>query len=379
MTLSKSPDVRQTRSDPGGRAPYLRNAWYVGALARDLSDGPLARVLLDEPIVFYRRGDRTPAALADRCPHRFVALSLGHVRGDELECGYHGLRFTGDGSCVFNPHGKHLIPRGADVRAYPVVERFGFIWIWPGDAASADARLIPDYGFLEDPNLALFHDFLRIAGNYQLIVDNLLDLSHVEFLHPMLAQSGGVAAHRAEFLQEGDTVISNHWKPNVPLAPFHKRFWTSSADRADVRSNIRWTAPGRLLHDVGSTEVGAPISEGFSLTTAHLITPETEFSSFYFWGTSYNRLVDDADVLGQTSAMIKMIFETQDGAMVAAQQRAMGSSSDITAGHPINLEPDESATRARRILARMIREEASSEQNAVSHKGSGQTVAALAR
>jgi vanillate O-demethylase monooxygenase subunit len=120
---------------------------------------------------------------------------------------------------------------------------------------------------------------------------------------------------------------------------------------------MRWTAPARLHHDVGATEVGAPVAEGFTHTNVHLITPETPLSCTYFWGSGYNRLVDDAEVLRQMREATQTIFETQDGTMIAAQQRAMGPSVDLVAQHPVMLEPDEPAIRARRILARLIREE----------------------
>ena len=215
---------------------------------------------------------------------------------------------------------------------------------------------MPDYAFLDDPAQARFHDMLDVRGNYELVVDNLLDLSHVEYLHPMLAQSEGVAAHRTEFFQEGDTVISNRWRPKKsrPRPVRSGSSWESPSERADTRTNMRWSAPARLLHDLGATEIDAPIADGFTQTNvAHLITPETALSSHYFWGCAYNRRRDDPEVLHEMRAMTRAgSSRPKNAVVIEAQQRAMGTSTSLVAQRPVMLEPDEPARfAARRILA----------------------------
>jgi phenylpropionate dioxygenase-like ring-hydroxylating dioxygenase large terminal subunit len=338
---------------------YLRNAWYVGALSRELNEQPLGRVILDESLVFFRAADGSPVAVADRCPHRFVPLSLGKVKQGELECGYHGLRFGRDGVCVANPHGNKAVPRGANLRHYPIIERYGFIWIWTGDIERADQSLMPTFPFLDSPDqFTAVHGYLPVAGNYQLVVDNLLDLSHVEFLHPMFSQAEGVAGHRTEFFQDGDVVVANRWKPNVPLHGLAGRmFWTSPSTRSDARSHMRWSAPSYLDFDLGATEVGASVEEGICLPNAHLVTPETEFKSHYFWSVARNRLLDDEAMSVRLHDVVDRIFRTEDGPIIEAQQRSMGLTSDLMSLHPVTLDPDIPAVRARRVLARRIEEE----------------------
>jgi vanillate O-demethylase monooxygenase subunit len=338
---------------------YLLNTWYVGALSEEVSATPLRRELFDEPVVLYRTAAGAPVALADRCPHRFVPLSMGKVKGSELECGYHGLRFDSDGMCTANPHGKQVIPARTRVRSYPILERLGFVWIWPGDPARADSALLPDYYFLKaGSGFASSLGMLTIDGNYQLLADNLLDLSHTEYLHPFIANSEGIARHNTEFLQDGDTVIANRWKPNCPVAGAVKAFfWDSPSERYDGRSNIRWDAPSRLVLDTGGTEVGAPIEEGPQFMQVHLLTPRTEFSTHYFFGFAYDRKKDDPELGKKIVQAAHHIFATEDGPMVEAQQRAMGATSDLIAQRPVMLEPDEPAIRARRVLARLIAEE----------------------
>ena len=125
---------------------YLRNVWYVAAWDHEVpADRPLARTILGERLVFFRDADGRPQALFDRCPHRFAPLSMGKVVDGCIQCPYHGLQFGGDGACTRNPHGSGLIPKAAQVRSYPVVERWSVLWIWIGDAAQADPELIPNF------------------------------------------------------------------------------------------------------------------------------------------------------------------------------------------------------------------------------------------
>ena len=151
--------------------PYLRNAWYVAAWSDDIGDGKLvARTIMDEPIVLYRKADGSVAAIEDRCAHRFAPLSMGKiVGGDRIQCAYHGLEFDGTGACVRNPHGAKNIPPRARVKGYPVVEKHKAVWVWMGDTP-ADAAKVPDFGVLDNvPEIyTTKRDSITIRANYQL-------------------------------------------------------------------------------------------------------------------------------------------------------------------------------------------------------------------
>jgi vanillate O-demethylase monooxygenase subunit len=161
---------------------FLRNYWYVAAYDHELAPRPFRRIVLGEPIVLYRIEDGTPVALEDRCAHRHLPLSMGKVVADTLQCHYHGLRYDRNGVCVRVP-GQELVPRSARVKSYPVVERYHWLWIWMGDPALADADKIPDYHWFDDPNWGAKGEYLHVNSNWQLIVDNLLDLTHLAFVH----------------------------------------------------------------------------------------------------------------------------------------------------------------------------------------------------
>src|SRR5579862_1513006 len=160
----------------------LKNQWYAAAFSHELKEAPLGRVFLNQPVVLYRKTDGTPVALEDRCCHRRAPLSAGKIEGDNLRCGYHGFLYDAAGAAIWAP-GQDRLPPGARVRSYPVVESHGWIWIWPGDPARADASAAPSYDKYDDPHWATYDELIPMKSNYFLVVDNLLDLSHLPFLH----------------------------------------------------------------------------------------------------------------------------------------------------------------------------------------------------
>jgi len=131
---------------------YVRDAWYMAGWAKDFPAGrPVAAMLLEEPLVFYRQSNGRLVALEDRCPHRFAPLSMGQVEGDDLRCLYHGVKFSGTGQCVELP-GSGARPRAMCARAYPVVERQSAVFVWMGAAEKADESRLPPFIGHEDPN-----------------------------------------------------------------------------------------------------------------------------------------------------------------------------------------------------------------------------------
>src|SRR5689334_5250191 len=139
---------------------YLENAWYIAGWDYEVTRSLSMRTLLDEPILLYRKENGQAVAMSDKCPHRYAPLHRGHLRGDEVQCSDHGLRFDCSGACVHNPHpgGNGPIPRNARIRAYTTVERMGAVWVWMGEGA-ADESLLPDYDFIDNKT-----DYRTIRG-----------------------------------------------------------------------------------------------------------------------------------------------------------------------------------------------------------------------
>jgi phenylpropionate dioxygenase-like ring-hydroxylating dioxygenase large terminal subunit len=175
--------------------PFLRNQWYTAATSAELGEKPVARTICNEPMVIFRGADGGVAALTDRCPHRKAPLSSGEVVGNDIRCGYHGIRFARDGACTHVP-GSAVIGRSFRAKSYPVREIHGLVFVWLGEAIPDDT-LIPDFSENAKPDWTGVHGTLYVKGNYQLLIDNILDLTHVVFVHKTTLAGGGVAETRS--------------------------------------------------------------------------------------------------------------------------------------------------------------------------------------
>lgn len=335
---------------------FLRSAWYVAGWSGDLGTAPRRIRVLGEWIALFRLADGTAAAIGDRCPHRFASLGDGKLVGDSLQCPYHGLRFDRDGRCVHNPHGDGSVPAGSGVRSYPLVERHGALWVWTGEPGRADPAAIPDFARFDDPALAVSRGYLKVTAPYELVTDNLLDLSHAAFLHPFLASPDAADRTRTGVRQESNTVWSQLWIEREPVTPLFRLVWDHPDDQAEMRSHMRWTAPSSLYLDVGMTPDGIDPDDSPALPSAHLLTPETEGSTHYFWMVGRNRGQADAAIGERIHAGIARAFAEEDEPMIARVAENMDGA-DFWSLRPMILAGDAAAVRARRILAQMIRAE----------------------
>ncbi|EHJ61744.1 aromatic ring-hydroxylating dioxygenase subunit alpha [Novosphingobium pentaromativorans] len=341
---------------------FLKNVWYVAGPSSDFGEDVVSRRICDRPVAFYRKSDGSIAALHDRCPHRFVPLSMGQREDDSLRCGYHGLRFGPDGVCDDKPAGDQENPAKICTQHFAVEERYGYAWIWMGEAENAKPAMIPDFSFITSGEFKCEAGYLKVQGHHELITDNLLDLSHVNYLHPQI--SGG--SHWSEWDNrvevDGNTVWSRLSRPNQKPGAFQKMLWGSDSERGDGRGDVRWDAPSVLYANTAITEVGADIeTSGFHTPSAHFLTPETATSTHYFWVTGRNMAKDDEKVSAMMEKGVGEVFETQDGPMVEAEQEAMGNSTDFLAHKPLILKADAAGIRARRILRKLIRDEQETE------------------
>ncbi|GAB3627042.1 Toluene-4-sulfonate monooxygenase system iron-sulfur subunit TsaM1 [Pandoraea terrae] len=344
---------------------FLENTWYAAAWSGEVGRQLLPRTFLNQPVVLYRKENGAIAALADRCPHRFVPLHLGKLKGDIVECGYHGLCFKDTGECSFNPHGDGAIPKAARVKSYKVAERHGVVWIWMGDADLADESKIHDFGqFGDSERYASVFGYLHVAANYQLITDNLLDLTHGQYIHPLFANPAGPSTMEPNPPYDENTVWAKFIRRNQYPNKYFEMLGYPGDRRGDHRNYMRWNPPALLLLDVGMTGVGEPHDKGISIPTAHLLTPETESTTHYFWGMARDFRRDDT-ALGEILLQIGTnVFDNEDKPIIEAQQRSMGSTTELLALKPVLLQTDAPAVRARRILGELIQNEEHGKQAA---------------
>jgi phenylpropionate dioxygenase-like ring-hydroxylating dioxygenase large terminal subunit len=339
---------------------FLRNCWYVAAWDHEVTRmNLLRRVLLDEPVVFYRTEDGRPVALADRCCHRHAPLSKGRLKGDAIECPYHGFTYDPSGACILVP-GQSTIPPGARVKSYPVVERYHWLWIWMGDPASADPATIEDFHWMDDPDWRFAGERLELEANYVLLVENLLDLSHLSYVHPTTLGTEKVAQTpmKAERFERGVRVT--RWVMDSPAPPFFQSAGGFAPDQhVDRWQIVDWTPPAFVRLDIGCALAGTGAREGhrsrgISMRNLNAITPETARTTHYFWAQAHNFGID-------TKWMTDLIFQNvhaaflEDLAIIGAQQ------ANIDAGGApprIDMNHDAGGIAARRLLESMIADEA---------------------
>lgn len=328
---------------------YVRNVWYMAAWAGEVPEGGfLTRKLLDKPWLLMRLADGSFAMLADRCPHRFAPLSMGERVGDTLRCAYHGLGFDAAGKCVHNPFGGPP-PEGARVASLPVVERHGALWFWPGDQALADPAAIPDFAFCTGPEH--LRDHFVMQANYELVSDNLMDLSHAEFIHKeSFGTNGTLLVHgKQTVLTEDDGAIWNNWDITRAEPPEWARPMLGPDARIDQTLHIRWHAPATmaLFITLSRSENGEAIVP--PMANPHIITPETQGSSHYFFTREHGP---------EAEALFRKAFLEEDEPMVEAVHQSLGDE-DFWEARPVVLPTDAAAIRVRRRLMQLRRGEAS--------------------
>lgn len=338
---------------------WLRNCWQVAAFSREVAGGQLVpRRICGEDIVFYRSSTGAPVALEDKCAHRFAPLSKGVLVGDVLRCGYHGLCYDTTGKCVEIP-GQSYVPPRARVRAYPVVERHRLLWIWMGEAERADPSSVPDIHWLDDPAWVAAEGYHRIAANFRLLNDNLLDLSHETYVHQRTIGHEAVAETPVSIKADERSVRVDKEMPGCTPPPFYQFLGRlKPTDRIDRWQRTVYLPPGIIVIDVGVQPLDAPPgSNRVEGRVINLMTPESEASTHYFWAFARNFRLDEPGVTEFLRANVGATFD-EDKEMLEAQQRNLGDADAVSPAFTIAVKADVGPTQGRRLLASLIEAEA---------------------
>jgi phenylpropionate dioxygenase-like ring-hydroxylating dioxygenase large terminal subunit len=352
------------------KSTFPLNAWYAAAYDVEVNHALFARTICKQKIVMYRATDGKVKALEDACWHRLLPLSMGRLEGDEVVCGYHGLKFNGSGQCTHMPSQETINP-AACVRSFPVVEKHRFVWVWPGDHALADESLVPDLHWNKDAEWAGDGKVIRVACDYRLVIDNLMDLTHETFVHG--SSIGNRAVAEAPFVAtHGDrTATVTRWMQNIDAPPFwagqlkQARAYEGAVDRWQI---IRFEAPCTVSIDVGVAAAGTGAvppggnqgdarlsnrSQGVNGMVLNTITPETDGSCHYFWAFARNYLIGEQRLTHQLREGVAGIFR-EDELILEAQQKAIEEHPDHTF---YNLNIDAGAMWARRLIEGLIARE----------------------
>jgi nitrite reductase/ring-hydroxylating ferredoxin subunit len=334
---------------------WLRNCWYQAGWSDEVgSIDPLVRTLLNEPVLIYRTEEGKVAALLDRCPHRFAPLSAGRIEGETVTCGYHGLAFGPDGVCVRNPHGP--ITSRMRVKAFPVIERHSAIWIWMGEQDRADSGLIPDLSFIDETvPTARIAGYMPTEANYKLLVDNIMDLSHADYLHPTTL-GGMMTGSKARSREAGDKVIAE-WVSEGCEPPPAFRPMVAPADKADIWTEVVWSAPALMILGTAAMPAGVPRTRDDEAYTLHNMVPESATRTHYFFCSTRRHLADDEGFSFYLRQTLTQAFEQEDKWMLEKQQGRIGDA-ELWDLNPIMLPSDAAAVRVRRRLDKLIAAEA---------------------
>lgn len=333
--------------------PFAYDAWYPLAWSRDIGRQLASRRVLEEDLVVFRTEDGQVAALDDVCPHRLAPLSLGTLRGDAVECGYHGLTFDCSGHCVAAP-GMPRPPSSAQVRSYPTAESVGMVWVWMGDAAKADRSQVFHLPQYDDPAFSVVQgDALPVRANYLSLADNLCDPTHVVYVHKSTLASAGREETRVQHERQGNKVVTWRWVIDGPLIPVFEGLKDFGGSNVDRWHYYHYHAPCIAVIDFGSARTGTGAPEGnredcIQMFACHFITPIDHHSCMQHWLCLKNSPADP-QVDARLLASLRMAFN-EDKRVLEAIQRNEDKPREWKR---INLALDASSIKMRRIVEEM--------------------------
>jgi vanillate O-demethylase monooxygenase subunit len=352
-----APDpVRSGVSTTGAERNWPLNTWWVAAHASEVTETPTLRWITELPIVLYRTASGAPAALHNRCPHRWAPLHMGAVEGEDLVCPYHGFQFAPSGQCVRVPT-QEKAPPAVRVRSFPVVERYGFIWLWTGNVERADPNLIPaDLAYLSDPSWHLVWGYKSVSGNFMQMKENVLDLTHFAFLHKNSAQitgwdrppkvevNDGRVTYRQLFNMAPLPALYAVPAGKIPGKPVNRDNWGTQLSPGAHHGSVD-------MHDPDPEPSGL---EYFKLRVIHLMTPVSIAKTHYYWAFARDH-GEPFDYAGMR-AQADVIFG-EDISMVEASQMMAQCAVDHGDAVEFSVMADRAAIEGRRLVQAMVKAE----------------------
>ncbi len=283
--------------------PWMLNTWYVAAQSEEVTHRPLGRKVCDQAMVLWRDGSGNVNALEDFCPHRGAPLSLGSLCDGVLTCGYHGLQVDGAGQTIAMPGQR--VSSFSRVRAFPVREKAGFVWIWPGDPAAADSNMLPLLPWADNSQWAYGGGLFHIQCDYRLMIDNLMDLTHERYVHSESIGQKEIDEAPVRSAKDGDKITTRRFMNSVLAPPF----WSTAMSKVGLPEGAlvdrwqicRFSLPSHVMIEVGVALAGyggydAPDEKKVSSVVVDFITPETPTSHWYFWGMARKFNVADQTI-----------------------------------------------------------------------------------
>lgn len=332
---------------------YVLDTWYPLTWSRNIGRTLSAHRIIERDVVVFRTEAGKVVAMEDACPHRLLPLSMGKLKGDSIECGYHGLTFDCAGKCTRVP-GQDMIPSNAVVPTYPVHENMGLVWIWMGDPALADTSKVFDLPQYHDPAWsAVEGDALHIRANYLSLADNLCDPAHVSFVHLSTlgnAASEDIPVHHE--VQEGK-IVTWRWIIDAPPIPLFAKYGNFKGN-VDRWHYYHYYAPSIAIIDFGSAATGTGATEGnregcMQIFACHFMTPVDEESSIDHWLHVKNFTAD-----AETNAALSADFRTAFAEDKAILEAIEANEKRFAGRKTIKIAIDAAPRRMRRMVDGML-------------------------
>lgn len=335
---------------------YPRNMWWCAAHRDEITERPIARWLLEKPVVLYRLSDGSPVALDNRCPHRWAPLSEGQVVDDQIVCPYHGMQFGADGVCTKVPT-QDSIPNSAKVQSYPLRESGAFVWIWMGDPEAIDHDPV-DMTYTTDPDWSFVTGYMEVNTNWVLIRENVLDLTHIAFLHANTFKQSDWD-NVPEVTMEGETIVYRQDFAPSPLSPlFCAGFGFEDGKVVKREQEGRMPSLAVSFSDWNVHDIDAKPGErvDYLVRGCHIVTPSVRGKTHYFWGAAFDVSNIPQDVAEKTSKNVVAAFDEDKELlqMIQAQVETDRRGLDYP---EINLAADGAGVRVRQVLKRKLEAE----------------------
>ncbi len=335
-------------------AKFAIKHWYAAAWATEIGDTPFARRILDQPVVFFRQADGSVAALIDRCPHRLVPLSMGVCVNGRIRCGYHGMEFDASGQCVHIP-AQDMIPAKARTRSFPVIERYGLIWLWMGEADEANEALMPKVEHHGETGWDLIDGgYQHHPSNFLNIVENLMDPAHTTFVHKQtigdpLAKDAPVQMERSD-----NHVVAFKWLKHTDPSPNDRRIRDFGDSKVDRGQYFYFYPPSMsrveiLVVQSGQEYTEENLNQGLRTYSYKFLTPETGGSTHFFWLHVRNYLIGNQEWADKLRGILEFTY-LEDRDIEMAMQK---SQDELGVRQITGLEIDRAPMIAVRMIQRM--------------------------
>lgn len=339
---------------------FIKNAWYVACRPEEIQDKPLGRSICGQNMVFYRGLENKVYALEDFCPHRGAPLSLGYVENGQLVCGYHGLVMGCQGKTHSMP--AQRVNGFPTIKNFAAVEKYGFIWVWPGEQSLADESQLPVLEWADNPEWSYGGGLFHIQCDYKLMIDNLMDLTHETYVHSTSIGQKEIDEAPPETHVDGDHVITERYMENIIAPPFWQMALRGnhlpSDQPVDRWQRCHFFAPSNVHIEVGVALAGhggyhAAADKKVSSIVVDFITPESETSHWYFWGMARHFQPDNTELTDTIRTGQGKIFG-EDLDMLEQQQQNLIRYPERQL---LMLNIDSGGVQARKIIQRLIDQE----------------------